>query len=524
MTEQAITGDEQELGAFGYRQQLHRGMRLWSAFSLGIAAISPVVGIYAVMALGLMTAGPSWVWVVPIALVFQLSVATVYAELASQFPIAGGAYQWVRRLIGNRLGWFTGYFYVIAVTAALTTVAYLGGAWLYLFVFGEMPGPAGQVISGIILLMISFVINYLGVNPLKYVVNAGIIAEAIASVGIGLMLILFFMRYPFSTLFESFGAPVFGGGYTTGFLAALAVGGWAFLGFDSCAQVAEETVNAKRDVPRAILRSLIVVGLVVLLTAFSVTLSQPDLQAAVNGEVLDPVTAAVTGALGGWAEKPFVFVALISFLACVIAIQTYLGRATFSMGRDNMLPGSALLRKLNKKKAPIGAMAVVSILATGGLMLGLNESAVGTLISFGTGGFFIIYLIVVGSALYARLTGRWKPANGTLKLGIWGLLVNIIALVWLLFETVNIAWPRAEFAPEGAPFIQIWAVIVVFSIAAVLGIVYMIVKKPQARIAESASFSTDGPASATVDAEGGAAAAHGSALDAAPGIEGGDSR
>ena len=102
--------DEQVLAHFGYRQELNRGLRLWSTFSLGVAAISPVVGIFAVMSLGMMNAGPAWVWVILIALVFQLTVAAVYAELASQFPIAGGAYQWVRRLLGNSWGWFTGYF------------------------------------------------------------------------------------------------------------------------------------------------------------------------------------------------------------------------------------------------------------------------------------------------------------------------------------------------------------------------------------------------------------------------------
>jgi len=158
------------------------------------------------------------------------------------------------------------------------------------------------------------------------------------------------------------------------------------------------------------------------------------------------------------------------------------------MGRDNMLPGSAILRKLNKKKAPTGAMAVVSLLATAGLTLGLNQSAVGTLIAFGTGGFFIIYLIVVASALYARITGRWNADAGAFKLGKLGLVINVIALGWLLFETVNIAWPREEFAPVGAPFIQVWAVIVVFSVAAVLGIIYMVWKKPQARIAQSAAL------------------------------------
>ena len=95
--------DERLLAAHGYRQELERGLSLWSSFSVGFATISPVVGIYSVMSLGAMSMGPSWVWVVPLCLLLQFGVALVYAELSSQFPLAGGCYQWVRRLVGDRL-------------------------------------------------------------------------------------------------------------------------------------------------------------------------------------------------------------------------------------------------------------------------------------------------------------------------------------------------------------------------------------------------------------------------------------
>ncbi len=41
--------DERLLAAHGYRQELERGLSLWSSFSVGFATISPVVGIYSVM-------------------------------------------------------------------------------------------------------------------------------------------------------------------------------------------------------------------------------------------------------------------------------------------------------------------------------------------------------------------------------------------------------------------------------------------------------------------------------------------
>lgn len=296
--------DERLLAAHGYRQELERGLSLWSSFSVGFATISPVVGIYSVMSLGAMSMGPSWVWVVPLCLLLQFGVALVYAELSSQFPLAGGCYQWVRRLVGDRLAWFTGFLYLASALASLTTVAYLGGFWLGLLATGAPPSANGQVLCGALLLALGLAVNLLGINPLKYFVNAGIVAEAIASIGIGVLLLLFFRNHPLDLLFSGPGGTGDAdGSYLDGVLTALAVGGWAFLGFDACSQISEETTDARVSTPRAILRSMLVVGFTVMLTAFAVTLSYQDIGAVVSGQVVDPVTPAVVDAFGAWARR-----------------------------------------------------------------------------------------------------------------------------------------------------------------------------------------------------------------------------
>ncbi|MFD5427369.1 APC family permease [Streptomyces sp. NPDC127084] len=461
-----------------YPQELRRGLGLWSTFSIGFATISPVVGIYSVVSLGYVTIGPAWVWIIPLVLVLQLSVAYVYAELASQWPLAGGCYQWVRRLVGGRLGWFTGFLYLASAAASLTTVAYLGGPWLFLLVAGRAPNPTEQITCAAVLLVLSLAVNHWGINPLKWFLNAGIIAEAVASVGIGLVLLFFFRNHGFSILFtvaeESTG--------TVGFLAALAVGGWAFLGFDAATQVAEESTHAERDVPRAILRSLLAVGLVVMLTAFSVTLSLRDVAAAHAGAIADPVSAAIVESFGTWAERPFFAVVLVAFLACAVSVQTYLARAIYGMARDGALPAARALRKLNRNQVPHVALATVTVIASAGLLLGIDGQAAGTLIAFGSGGLYIVFLVVTGSALWARTTGRVRAGGETLQLGRRGLSINILAVVWLVFETVNVAWPRVELAPPGAPWYVVWAVVIVFLVLALVAFVYGIKAKPYLRI------------------------------------------
>ena len=113
------TADERQLEEFGYKQELPRVLRLWTNWAIGFAFISPIVGLYTVVALGASTAGPAWVWSVPIVIAGQLLVALVYAQLAARWPIAGGIYQWSRRLIGPRYGWWAGWIYIWCLVATL---------------------------------------------------------------------------------------------------------------------------------------------------------------------------------------------------------------------------------------------------------------------------------------------------------------------------------------------------------------------------------------------------------------------
>jgi Amino acid permease len=152
------------LRELGYEQELDRGLRIFGNFAMGFAAMSPVVGLYAVVLVGSIVAGPAWVWVLPIALAGQGLLLAVYAELASQYPIAGGAYQWSRRLMGGAYGWFSGWVAICAYAVANTTVAYLGAPWA-LTLLGVEPTPHAIVATGMALVVICSLVGALGISP-----------------------------------------------------------------------------------------------------------------------------------------------------------------------------------------------------------------------------------------------------------------------------------------------------------------------------------------------------------------------
>jgi amino acid transporter len=475
-----VDQDAARLEELGYRQELSRRLRFFDNAAFGFAAISPVVGLYAVIFVGTAVAGPAWIWVLPVALAGQCLLLAVYAELASEFPIAGGAYQWSRRLLGGAYGWFNGWVAICAYAVANTTIAYLGAPWA-LAVLGIEPTPNRIVACGMVLVVVCALAGAGGIDVLRRIVRAGIAAEAVASVGIGIALLLFFREQDPAVLTHTLGATdAYDGGLATGLLAALAVGGWVFIGFDACVAAAEETKGAARHVPRALWVALLCVAALVVLDAVSATLAHPDPAAVVAGEDVDPVGTAVVSAFGTWAERPFAAVVLIAFLSCGMAAQALTARVIYSVARDDALPGSRLLRRVDARGTPLWAVAATTVVAGAGLLLGLHSAAVGSLIAFGTAAIYVAFLLVALAALVARLRGTWKPA-GAVRLGRAGTAVNALAVGWLAFEAVNIAWPRTTLAPPGAPAYQVWAAPIVLGVIAVVGLTYLWAVKPHER-------------------------------------------
>jgi amino acid transporter len=347
----------------------------------------------------------------------------------------------------------------------LTTTAYTGGVWLAIFFSSAGGGGSTLVMWGAVFLTICTLLNLAHVNVFKLVITLGVYAEMVGSVGVALLLFVFFRQHSFSELFQHLGtgtAP----SQTAAFLAALAIAGWAFIGFDACSTIAEETHEPKRMVPRAIFFSLCMVGSVVIFNSAALTLSF-DRDTLVNTSATsDPITPVIASSFGAWAEKPFLAIVMVAFLACGASVVQYASRIVYSMAREGNMP--VALSRVTASKTPRNAVICTVLLAGLGLLFGLNDGAVATVLAFGTGGLYAMFAMTTGVGLYTRLTGRWNPALGELRLGVWGLVINVAAFLWSVFEFVNIAWPRAYAVSPDAPWWQLWAVPLV--LGSILGV------------------------------------------------------
>jgi len=479
-----VDADAARLRELGYEQELDRRLGGLGNVVVGFATTSPVVGLYAVVLIGTLVAGPAWVWVLPVALLGQCLLLAVYSELAAEFPITGGAYQWTRRLMGPAYGWFTGWVAVCAYAAANTTIAYLGAPWA-LTLLDVAPTPGRLVLTGVALALLCALAGAGGIGLMRWVLGVGVTAEVVALVGIGLVLLLVFRDQEFSLLGGTLDAEVASGGSVfAALLAALAVSGWVFIGFDACVGSSEETRGAARRVPRSVWLVVLAVAAIVLLNAVATALAHPDPAAVVRGEDIDPVTTAVVDAFGSWSTKPFALLVLGAFVSCGIAAQALTARTMYSIARDGVLPGSRLLRRVSGNGTPIGATIVTTVLACAGLLLALESAAIGSIVIFGTAAIYAAFLLIATAALVARLRGSWRPA-GHVQLGRLGTVVNALAVVWLAFELVNIAWPREVLAPVGAPFYQVWAAPLLLAAITVSGLAYLLIAKPHRALAAS---------------------------------------
>ena len=118
--------DRTYLHQLGYRQELRRALGLFSSFAVQWTSLAVAGGLALTLGAGLTQVGPAVFFAWLIAAGFQMVVARSVAEGVSAYPLAGGSYQIINRILGPRssLGWQVGWWLIAAHIAAFATEAY----------------------------------------------------------------------------------------------------------------------------------------------------------------------------------------------------------------------------------------------------------------------------------------------------------------------------------------------------------------------------------------------------------------
>ena len=464
--------DVAQLKALGYTSNFDRSMTELENFSLGFTYLSPVVGVYTLFATALAAGGPPMFWSYVIVGIGQMFVCLIFGEVVSQFPISGGLYPWARRLVGKRWAWMAGWVYGWALYVSISAVG-TGGAPYFAQLLGFQPTPEITTTIAISMITISTILNVSGTRLLARVAMFGFICELIGAIVVGCYLLIFARHHPFSALFDSFNVAQ-GGNYLPAFLASALAALFCYYGFEACGDVAEETPNASRMIPRAMRMTIYVGGAASMWVCLALILSVPDMQAVISGKDTDPVSTVLRTAMGEWGFRAVIAVVLVSFMSCMISMQAAASRLLFAYARDEMIAGSRTLSRLSPHThVPVASLLVAGIVPAAIALCGLwLTNAVATIVSFAAAGIYIAFQMLVLGALMARFNG-WKPA-GPFTLGRWGLCINILALLYGISAIIDMVWPRSP----NDPWYSNYGMIVTAAGIIVLGLIYMVAGRP----------------------------------------------
>ena len=464
MDERSATADTDELAEFGYRQELDRTLGSFHTFAAGISYISILTGTFQLFYFGFALGGPAYWWSWPLVFCGQLMVALCFCELAARYPVAGSVYNWSKRLSSPHVAWLAGWF---MLTASIVTIASVALAYQitlpqisdFFQFYGDGTGKYDYAVNGVILgtvlIIFTTIINAVGVKLMAQINSAGVAIELVAAVLLILALAVNITRGPDVVTDTQDRGADWELGYLGAFLAASLASTYVMYGFDTASSLGEESVNPRKNAPRAIMRALIasfiIGGLILLLAMMAVT----DITAAdISTGGLQFIILDV---LGNTIGDLFLWCVVIAITVCCLAVHTAAIRMMFAMARDNNLPAGEHLAKIDPRtKTPIIPAVLIGLIAILILVVNIRQPQIFVVVtSIGIILIYIAYLLVTGPMLLARIRGTWRHEDtpeGYFTMGKKGFVVNLVAVVWGAAIAINLAWPRSSIYNATEPF------------------------------------------------------------------------
>lgn len=469
--DEIIQKDVAELHRLGYAQELFRSIGGFSNFAISFSIISILTGAVILFNYGLVLGGPAangigW----PLVTVFTLMIAAGMAEIASAYPTAGGLYYWASRLKNKEWGWWTAWLNLGGLVSATAGVIYSAAIYwsvtiLKIDPFAETMGLFNAIwITGIIML-VAIILNAAGTRIMAFLNDLSVWWHIAFVLGIffGLLFLGSQATQPLEFLFSvqpganSDGVPwsdILPLGVFGAFMFGLLQAQWTYTGYDASAHVAEETVDAKINSGWGVFMSVAVSAVVGFLLLAAVTLK------------ITSVDDVLTNAPGGYGVAYVLFTnlgdsltSLGGILAAGIAIAMSLcgfslvassSRMVFAFSRDDGIPGSRILKKVNRStRTPINAIVFIGafswlLLVVVYLLTKALNGDVFFIIGGVTGVSTVLLYWAYGLCILLGVTGdqSWRTERAW-SLGRFSRPVATVAVLWVLVLTPLFLFPFA---------------------------------------------------------------------------------
>ncbi len=267
--DQVTTGaapEDEELGRFGYRQQFVRSLRHFESFAVAFSFISITTGIFTTYGFALATGGTRSIWTWPIVIAGQALVALVYGALSVRVPLSGYSYQWASRLANVTVGWWFGWMSFAFLTIVTVSVDYGLVQVAFQPLIGETYTPTSAALETLVVLALQAALIIASTRMTTRANNAAVATEIIGIAGLTvLLLIVAAVRSMghWSNLGATGAVPHAGYYNWLGpFMLATLLGAYTIVGFESASNLAEETREPHKVIPRAMLRAVLLSGIV----------------------------------------------------------------------------------------------------------------------------------------------------------------------------------------------------------------------------------------------------------------------
>ncbi|WP_067128540.1 amino acid permease [Microtetraspora malaysiensis] len=421
----------------GYSQQFKRTLKSFESFAVAFSFISITTGLFSTYGTVLGKGGPAGIWTWPIVGAGTVMVALVYGMLASRIPLSGYSYQWASRLASPVLGWWFGWVSFAFLAIVAVAVDY-GLAQTALFpLFGWTYTPLSGALVTAVVLLVQMVLIIWSTPITTKINNLAVSAEIVAMIGLTLLIAgfaIFGGHAEWSNLTSTGVASQDGYfGWLGPFMLSALLGAFTLVGWESAANLAEETINPKKVVPRAMVRAILLsvaIGMVFLIV---VTAALGTDVAGITASSA-PVAQVIANVVGAGVARAFLVVVSVAIFACGLVIMVSCSRLVHAMARDGRLPFSGALSRVPRAT---GGPTWATVVAAGASMLIVltfsgNADALGELLGAGTLMPAILYAGTV--ALYLGTRRKYRPQPDDFRLGKWEKPVVAGAVVWLVIE------------------------------------------------------------------------------------------
>jgi amino acid transporter len=428
----------------GYRPELRRTLRFFSMFAIAFSIISITTGIFLNYGFALDNWGPASIWTWPIVVVGNTLVAFIVAELGTRIPLAGYAYQWSARLVNPTYGWFVGFAGLVYMTVGGGSIMLLIASPLLLSEFNvSSPSPHLVLSVAIVLMILPALINIVSVQVAARVNNVAVFTEILGTVVFGVLLFVLWGVHdkPIAHGWGILASTASLDHNPTWYAFALAslLGAYTLVGFELAADMSEEAVQARRSVPRGVIFAVVASGLLGMLALVGFTVAIPNL-ATIEKSPLPLVTIASYW-LTPFLVKAFIAFVLFSMFAILVVGSGAQARLVYSMARDNMLPASGTLRRVNRRtQTPVVALVVFGVIDIGVMIYGyFQTSAYGTLVGATAIIPYIIYFLITVAYAYKRRVTDAVP--GAFNLGRFARPVIAVVVAYTIAVMLVLSAP-----------------------------------------------------------------------------------